>query len=164
MELVRKWLVGVTCASLIAALAEGLMPRGPVKQVGKLACALVLLWAVLSPLAGVGLSGGAEGLEGLREQTEQYQKQLEEENGEMMKTLIEQECGAYIADKAAAQGLSCQVRVECRSGPSGTWEPWSAQITGALTQQERTLVSRMLEEELNIPAQRHSYEGGSDGT
>ena len=164
IELVRSWLVGVTCAALIAALADGLMPKGPVKQVGKLVCALVLLAAVLSPLARLEVPAGALGLDGLQGQVQQRQQELEEQNGQMMKTLIEQECGAYIADKAAAQGLSCQVRVECRSGPSGTWEPWSAQITGALTQQERTLVSRMLEEELNIPAQRHSYEGGSDGT
>ena len=160
IELVRSWLVGVTCAALIAALADGLMPKGPVKQVGKLVCALVLLAAVLSPLARLEVPAGALGLDGLQGQVQQRQQELEEQNGQMMKTLIERETAAYIVDKAAQLGLSCQAQVTCQAGSDGTWEPWSAHLTGQWTQEEREQLSQVLESELNIPSDRQSYGGG----
>jgi len=52
MELVRGWLLGITGAAILAAVADGLMPEGGVRQVGKLVCGLVLLFAVLAPLSG----------------------------------------------------------------------------------------------------------------
>ena len=35
LELIRQWLVGITCAAMIAALAEGLAPPGAVRKVGR---------------------------------------------------------------------------------------------------------------------------------
>ena len=48
---VRSWLLAVTAVSLLCALAGALMPKGPVERVGRLVCGLVMLAAVLSPLA-----------------------------------------------------------------------------------------------------------------
>ena len=56
MELVKQWLLGITGAAVLAALAEGIMPEGGIRQVGKLTCGLLLLSAVLRPLAGENLS------------------------------------------------------------------------------------------------------------
>ena len=50
MELLRQWLVGVTCAAMIIALADSLTPSGTVRKVGKLVGGLVLLLAVLQPV------------------------------------------------------------------------------------------------------------------
>ena len=47
----RGWLLTVIAACVLCALAERLMPPGPVKRAGSVTCGLVLLWAVLSPLA-----------------------------------------------------------------------------------------------------------------
>ena len=41
MELLRQWLVGVTCAAMIIALADSLTPSGTVRKVGKLVGGLV---------------------------------------------------------------------------------------------------------------------------
>lgn len=52
MGAVRSWLLAVIAASLLCAVAGALMPPGGVKRVGRLVCGLVMLAAVLSPLAG----------------------------------------------------------------------------------------------------------------
>ena len=49
MELVGNWLTGVTAAAILCALANSLMPDGPVRRVGRLACGLAVLAAVLGP-------------------------------------------------------------------------------------------------------------------
>ena len=51
MDAAREWLLGVTAAAILAALAEGLMQEGGPKRVGRLVCGLVLLAAVFRPAA-----------------------------------------------------------------------------------------------------------------
>ena len=53
MELLRAWLTGITAAAILCALANSLMPEGAVRRVGKLACGLLMLSAVLRPLVEV---------------------------------------------------------------------------------------------------------------
>ena len=48
LEAVGQWLTGITCAALIAALAERLTPPGPVRRVGRFTTGLVLLLAMLA--------------------------------------------------------------------------------------------------------------------
>lgn len=45
-----NWLTGVTAAAILCALANSLMPDGPVRRVGRLACGLAVLAAVLGPV------------------------------------------------------------------------------------------------------------------
>ena len=53
IELLRVWLIGVTAAAILCALANSLMPQGPVRKVGKLALGLVMLAALGILAAGV---------------------------------------------------------------------------------------------------------------
>ena len=157
IQLIRSWLTGVTCAAMIAALAESLMPQGAVRQVGRLACGLVLLWAALRPVQNMDPGGLTEYADGLRDQTRQRQLVLEEESGAILKTLIERESGAYIVDKAAEQGIVCRAEVTCAAEESGLWLPWSVRITGAMEPEQRGQLSRMIEAQLDIPLQRQDY-------
>ena len=50
MELIRQWLLGMVCAAMAAALAQSLAPEGGPKRICKLAGALVLLLAAVSPI------------------------------------------------------------------------------------------------------------------
>lgn len=50
LELIRQWLVGITCAAMVVALAEGLTPPGTIRKIGKLTGGLVLLVSILQPV------------------------------------------------------------------------------------------------------------------
>lgn len=154
---VRGWLLSVLAASLICALADGLMPRGAVKRVGRLVCGLVLLTAVLSPVVQLDLGGAGRWTEDYFAQLELQEQELKEQVDVGMKAVIEQRCAAYIVDKAAQRGLECTVRVECRTEEEGLYVPDRGEIRGALTQEDRTELSRILEEDLGIPAERQSF-------
>ena len=54
MEAGRTWLLSVLVTCVLCAAADGLMPSGGVRQVGRLVCGLVLLWAILSPAVRLG--------------------------------------------------------------------------------------------------------------
>lgn len=163
MEQVRVWLLSVLAVSFLCALAETLMPKGPVKGVGKLVCGLVLAAAVVSPVARLDLESGQQWLEdwdvGLERREEDLKKQVDEE----MKPIIEQEYEAYIVDKAAQLEAACTARVECRREEEGLYLPETVWISGSLSQQQREELTGILLEELGLTPEALHYEDG-EGT
>ena len=79
MEAVRQWLLSVTAAALVLALAEALAPEGGAKRVCRLAGGLALVLAAAGPVAGL-LDGGAAGqaVQSWREEAGRYERELEE--------------------------------------------------------------------------------------
>lgn len=157
MEAVRSWLLTVIAASLICALADALMPPGAVRRVGRLVCGLVLLWAILSPLARLDLSDGRRWLEDYLASLENREAELTETVNGQMKVIIEQEYGAYIVDKAAQLGLTCGVRVECRLSEEGLYLPLRARVSGALTEREQAQIAQIIREDLGVPESEQLY-------
>ena len=90
MSALRDWVLGVAAAAILAALAQTLMPEGPVKRVGKLTCGLVLLAAVLRPLPLFDPGAGQRWLEGYFQQVEQIESGLEQDRQEQLKAVIEE--------------------------------------------------------------------------
>lgn len=159
MGAVRGWLLGVTATALVVALAEALAPEGSVKKVCRLAGGLALLLAALSPLTGVlggDLTAGAAG--GWRERTRRYEMELAEESGQMYLAIIERETAAYVMDKAKEFGFECAVEVTCGYDEQAVPCPWEVTARGSWTQEQRSRLERLLEEELGVPAQRQHYE------
>lgn len=158
-EFFRNWLLGVTAAALAVALAQALTPEGGVKKVGKLVGGLVLLLAAAGPVVKLNpadLAAAAAGYEAMAPETAL-------QGGEnVMKTLIAQKTGAYIVDKGAALGCACTARVEVEENADGWPVPHSAEVSGTWTEQQREQISRVIEEELDIPAERQSFK--EDGT
>ena len=132
MELLRQWLVGVTCAAMIIALADSLTPSGTVRKVGKLVGGLVLLLAVLQPVLTFDYSAMAIAATDYQAAFGAYDLELEETNLDLMKTIIAERTGAYILDKAEALGVPCErVTVTCTVGEDGVPYPSAVSITGA---------------------------------
>ncbi len=158
MEGVRVWLLSILAVSLLCALADALMSKGPVKGVGKLACGIVLAAAVVSPVAQLDLESSRQWLEdwdvGLEQREEDLKKQVDEE----MKPIIEQEYEAYIVDKAAQLEAVCTARVECRREDEGVYLPETVWISGSLSQQQREELTGTLLEELGLAPEALHYE------
>lgn len=160
MEWVRQWLLSVTCAALIAALADGLMPKGAVRQVGRLVCALVLLCVVLRPVLRVRIPSTDRLIDHFGKEISQSTEQLEQHSGDMLKTLIERESAAYIVDKAAALGVQCQAQVECVLGEEDLWLPHRARISGSVRGEQQKMLTVQIQNALGISPECLVYTGG----
>lgn len=157
MGAVRNWLLAVISVSLLCAVAGALMPQGAVKRAGRLVCGLVLLAAVLSPLAGLDVEAGQQWLGDYLAGVNRQESELRETVNRQRKTIIEQECAAYIVDKAARLGLTCSVRVECQESEEGLYLPVRAEVAGALTASGQSRLISIISEDLGIPAQSQIY-------
>lgn len=159
LDVIRQWLVGITCAALIIAAAEGLTPKGAIRKIGRLTGGLVLLIAVLHPLLALDQDSLTQALADYRLELGDYGDELELENRQAMKAIIEERSGAYIQDKAERLGIDCQVSVE--AGEEGEWPvPEAVTVFGALTEEEQAELTREIETDFAIPAERQHYEGG----
>ena len=157
MELLRAWLTGITAAAILCALANSLMPEGAVRRVGKLACGLVMLSAILRPLVEVEALSPGDLLDDYQAQAAIQTQELEEERNTALKSIIEQEFAAYIVDKADQLGAACTAQVTCQLGEGGVFLPQSAAVQGSFTPQQQEELARILEEELAIPRARQSF-------
>lgn len=162
MEAARQWLLGVLSVCLVCALADALMPKGGVKRVGQLVCGLVMALAILAPAADFDLAGGQRWLEDYLAGVGRREDELEEQVNMGMKTIIEERYAAYIVDKAAELGAVCDARVECRLEEAGLYLPERAEISGAMTEEVRTRLTRLLEEELALTSEQIVYIGGEE--
>lgn len=155
MGALREWLLSVTAAAILCALAQGLIPQGPVRRVGQLTTGLVMIAALLAPAAGMAGEQPEQWLESWQPQQETVQ--LEKQRDDTMKTIIEETCSAYIVDKAAQLGAECRAEVVCTQQGEGVFLPWQVTVSGALSQEQIQTLSRQIWEELEVPPQRQEY-------
>ena len=161
LELIRHWLVGITCAAMLVALAESLIPAGSIRRIARLTGGLVLLAAILNPLLKLDTTALTRALTEYKLELSAYSADLEEENEILMKDIIEEQSGAYIQDKAAALGIDCQVTVEA-DGEEEWPMPQSVTVMGSLTAEQQEALERTIEEDFAIPAERQRYESGDE--
>ena len=159
MGFVRSWLLGVPAAALVLALAEALAPEGSVKKVCRLAGGMALLLAAAGPVLEA-LDGNllAGAVEGWRDRSQRYERELEENNERFYLAIIEEETAAYVMDKARELGFECAVEVTCGYDENGVPCPWEVAARGQWAPEQRARLERLLEEELGVPARRQYYE------
>ena len=165
LELIRHWLVGITCAAMLVALAESLIPAGSIRRIARLTGGLVLLAAILNPLLKLDTTALTRALTEYKLELSAYSADLEEENEILMKDIIEEQSGAYIQDKAAGLGLTVTAAVSCAVEADGEEEwpiPQSVTVMGSLTAEQQEALERTIEEDFAIPAERQRYESGDE--
>ncbi len=160
IQMIRTWLVGITCAAAVVALADAIMPKGTVRKIGKSIGGLLLMVAILRPVLAFDFDGLSLALTRYRTEAEGYSAELTEENGRLMKGIIEEQTGAYIADKAAELGCSVTVDVECAVDETGFPYPTAVTVMGALDTEQRNALQRSIEADFAIPAEAQTFAAG----
>lgn len=157
MEFMRSWILSVTISAMIIAIAEALMPAGTVKKVGKLTGGLVLMLGILQPIVRLDYEELFLVANGLESITVESQETQEENNQELLKSIIEQESVAYVLDKAQSLGISCTVSIGCDWNEDKVPYPASAEIRGILDEKQRRQMICLLSEDLGIPKEKQTY-------
>lgn len=150
---INQWVIRVICASLVVAIGDSLTPKGSVKQVVRLIGGLILLVVVVNPLLKLDAEQlvwdtGFDGVELM---------DLEQVNSALMKTIIGDEVGAYIQDKAEELGGKClRVEVMCEYLDNSLWSPSSVTVWGVFSEQQQSQLMESVAQELGIPKDRQS--------
>jgi len=158
-EQIRHWITGVAVTSMISGIALALTPTGKVKKVVELVTGTAVILALIAPVTEFDFSGYSMGLAEYRNNLAAFESGIEEVNNRLSRTIIEEECGAYILDKAQVFGLDISsVRVTVKWGDEGWWYPHEVYIK---TKQQTVLpeLARVIEADLGIPEVRQYWSG-----
>lgn len=150
MDFLQEWIIRIVGAAFLMAAASVLTPRGAVKRIELLCCAVILLLAVLQPLLGNDLPELPEAQrieESIRQQREEFQKSGRAE----WEALIEEELVSYIESKAKELGVDCSVSVRLAEGENGIPFPDAVELTA---EERHEGLQRYIEQELGVAAER----------
>lgn len=156
IELIRSWILGLTGAAVVCAVATLLTPRGAVKGVTRMLCGVVMAAALLSPLLAFDFPAYSLNLSEYRARGDALIGRAEEISAAVSRRSIEAELEAYILDKAQTLGAAltaASVTVEWST--EGYWYPVAAELGGGY----HAALSSLIEGELGIPREAQAWNG-----
>lgn len=157
MDMMRNWLLGIAGVAFLLALAEGMMPDGTAKRVGKLTGGLLLFVVMFRPLVGMDFESLALQVTQYDWENDSAYQAIKTENEKLTAQLIGEDLSAYIEKKAKELGAECSVAVTCKENPGGMQIPESVKITGRFSAQTQKALSQVIQDDLDIPSERQYF-------
>ncbi len=153
----KNYLFSVAAVSLLGALLAVLIPEGGARRTVRFGCGILTALVTLSPLVELDYDDIAKQLAQLRLESEAARTGVEVQNRELQARIISEQAAAYIWDKADSLGLALEIEVETADRGSGLY-PYSASLHGTCGVADRAVLSRYIEQNLAIPAERQVWE------
>ncbi len=123
-ELLRSWVLGLGGAAVFCAVMTELCPKGQVRTLVKMLCGAVMSLALISPLLKLDTESYSLNLAKYRFEAEAAASEGREAANAWSRTIIEEDCRAYILDKAALLGVdAADVSVTLKWSGEGFWYP-----------------------------------------
>lgn len=157
MDMLRTWLLGIVLTSFAVGLARQLAPQGREQSLVRLVGGLLLVLALLRPLAEVSWEDLVVETGAFQTSAQAQAEQYRREQSAALSAVIAEKTAAYIWDKANALGLDCQVSVTTAAGESGIPLPDTVTIRGGYSEE----LAAVIEEEVGIPAEKQIWLEGS---
>ena len=144
--------------TIVQCFSDGEALRKTVRLVGGAAAAIAILSSLLQFDYAAYAASLREELLTVQPDTEQAQTEASRLN----RLLIEEECAAYIWDRARAIGIALQdVKVTLAWDPAGFWYPAQAELTVSSDATQSSALSDVIQTELGIaPDAQHWREDG----
>ena len=138
---------------MVLSVLYALIPKGAILTAAKCAGSLILILVMLRPLVTLRLEDLAVSYDVWEEKTAEQTEQLAQDNLSSMEALIEEECSAYISEKAAQLGVGATAEVLCevRDGV-----PFPAEVT--LNIPYHKTLSDTIAADLDIPYERQHWQ------
>ena len=143
--------------SVLFGVLLSLCPEGSVKKICSVACSAALITAMFTGVTGEGNSIAFPEIARYREQSAALTHSAEENENRLNRLLIEEECEAYIEDKAEKLGFPlsrCRVSVRWEDG---FWMPEAVELTGDGDENTRRELEERIEAELGIRRERQTW-------
>jgi len=158
IEALRVWVMRLTAAAVLSALALGLTPEGSVKKVVRLVCGLLTITALLSFAIKFDMDTFSKATADYRQRGETIAEQAQAANRELLRRSIEEQCVAYIWDKAYALGIELtKAEVSAAWSEDGYWYPTEAILAGECTTAQREELTMSIEAELGIAREKQVW-------
>ncbi len=150
-ELLSQWLHAVIYTGIICSIAILLTPEGRVKKSLAIICAVAMCAAIASPLAELDFDAYSKAMARYERDAERYISKGEDYSKNLNRTIIEDECRAYILDKADEIGAELSdVTVTAMWSSDGYWYPHEVRIVSSAADEQKSRLSDYIQTQLGI--------------
>jgi len=147
--------------SIVCGFMMYLLPEGGCKTIGRVLCTSVLIICILEPVIEFDFESYALQSALLHETEAAFSANAKERRDNLNKTVIEQEYREYILDKANESGISeFDVKICSRWDEHEIWVPYSAEIGGSFSIEQKKELEAIIRDELGIPEERQIWKLG----
>lgn len=161
---IHQLLQTVTYTGIVCSLAYMITPAGRVKRALTILCGIVMCIAVVSPIAQLDMHAYSKALTQYKIDADEIAGQGEEYSKNLNRTIIQDECRAYILDKAAEQGAELsEVEVLAQWSNEGYWYPYEVSISAQLPPSSRARLEDEIQTQLGIGIDHQIWNGGTNG-
>ncbi len=157
-DMMHNWLRAVVYTGIVCSTAMMITPAGRVKRVLTMLCGIAMCFAVISPLAGIDFTSYSQAMAQYRLDAEKYAGDGAEYSKNLNRTIIEDECRAYILDKAAEFGIELKsVEVLASWSDEGYWYPTKVRICACLMPQQKQALTDYIEAQLGVDSSEQEW-------
>ena len=150
MEFLRQWLLGVVACAVLVSVATQLCPEGALRKIVRFTGGLLLLLAMLRPVARYEPDAAARRADGYRETVARLERELAVERENALRDGIAEEWEAYIEDKAGSLGAEVRAEAEVTAGEG---VPERVTLRGTYSEE----LSRFLASELGVAKEKQIW-------
>ena len=162
-DIFGQWLHAVIYTGIACSIALMLTPGGRVKKALKILCAVAMCAAIVSPVASLDFDAYSKAMARCKLDAAQYADQGEQYSKNLNRTIIEDECRAYILDKADEMSIELtEVTVTALWSNDGYWYPHEVRIVSEADENQRAKLSDCIQTQLGISAENQDWSNGQN--
>lgn len=157
MMFFKSWLFAIVAAAMVLSLLYAMVPKGAILTAAKCTGGLILLLVMLRPLVSLQWEEVTLPYEYWAEEITVRTEELTQSNRREMESRIQEECSAYISEKAAQLGLAVCAEIRCceRDGI-----PFPTEVTMDIPY--HAALSQMITQDLGIAPQDQYWREAGD--
>lgn len=159
IELISQWVSSLIFAAAFSMLMLAITPEGMTRKALSFVCSIVCISVLIAPAADIDLDDYSRELSKYSLEAQRLTDSAFDEKEKLNRLYIEDECRAYILDKAKVLGAEVDdARVAVEWSTDGFWYPVSAEAYGSCTKTQKDELSRLIEAELGIASAQQKWE------
>ena len=156
MQAMRDYLMCVCIGSILLSLLQTLLPEGKYQKVLDFSGSIMLLLIVISPVVNLDASEILGTVSEYLNQDYKVDLEIVSNNQERIEQVIIDSCATYILDKAEMIGADITVVVRLDVKDNVPY-PTGVELSGAYNDQQKQILSNILEQELGIPKEEQKW-------
>lgn len=156
MDSLRQYLVSVTAAAIICAIAKSVSNEKTLQgTVLRLIAGVIMTVTLLSPVLTLNLAGLPSLTDGMMSQAKAASAIGEEMADSEINAIIYDRVEAYILDKAASLGASLEVEIQLRK--DGSHLPEAIILSGDISPYAKARLQQIIAEDIQIAKEKQQW-------
>ncbi len=147
----HNYILTLISTAFLCSIALVLTPENRAKRAVSVVCGITMIAAIIIPLVKIDYTAYSKSLAGYRISAQRYADNGVEDLENLNRLYIEEQCQAYILDKAVNSGIDVSsANVSAEWSTDGFWYPVSAQIECNCSDADKCKLEAIIEADLGI--------------